>query len=94
MRPRPGGLPILTEIAQNHAASAYRTLIFFGTLRAVHRSKSGPLMSLPPMSGVHRLIRVIRCRIFYHRVTVAERSGKTNGRFDAGLCYDSEDDER
>jgi hypothetical protein len=51
-------------------------------------------MSLPPKSGVHRLIRVIRCRVFYHRVTVAERSGKTNGRFDAGLCYDSEDDER
>src|SRR5216684_1962612 len=42
-------------------------------------------------SGVHLLIRVIRRRIFYHRDLVAELSGKANGRFDAGMCDESDD---
>lgn len=44
-------------------------------------------------SGVHLLIRVTRGRVFYHRDLVAEFSGKANGRFDAGMCYEPDDDE-
>ena len=44
-------------------------------------------------SGVHLLIRVIRRRVFYHRDLVAELSGKANGRFDAGMCNEPNDDE-
>src|SRR5262249_19816840 len=42
---------------------------------------------------VHLFIRVIRGRVFYHRDLVAELSGKANRRFDAGMCYESDDDE-
>src|SRR5262249_51593755 len=44
-------------------------------------------------SGVHLRIGVIRRRVFYHRDLVAELSGKSNGRFDAGMCDESDDDE-
>jgi hypothetical protein len=42
---------------------------------------------------VHRLIRVIRCRVSHHRDLVAQLSGKANGRFDAGMRYEPDDDE-
>jgi len=32
-------------------------------------------------------------RVFYHRDLVAKLSGKANGGFDAGICYESDDDE-
>ena len=40
--------------------------------------------------GVHHLVRVICRRVFHHRDIVAELSGKANGRFDAGMCYQPE----
>src|SRR5262245_36590472 len=43
--------------------------------------------------GVHHLIRVIRRRVLYHRDLVAEFGGKANGRFDAGMRYEPDDDE-
>src|SRR5262249_6228384 len=43
--------------------------------------------------GVHLFIREIRGRVFNHRDLVAELSGKANRRFDAGMCYESDDDE-
>jgi hypothetical protein len=42
---------------------------------------------------VHLLIRVIRRRIVCHRDLVAEFNSKANGRFDAGMGYQSDDDE-
>jgi hypothetical protein len=42
---------------------------------------------------VHLLIRVIRGCVFYHRDLVAKLSGKANGRPNAGMCYESDDDE-
>ena len=42
---------------------------------------------------MHLRIRVIRRRIFYHRDLVAELSGKADGRFDAGMCDQPDDDE-
>jgi hypothetical protein len=42
---------------------------------------------------VHLLIRVVRRRVFYQRDLVAEFSGKAHGRFDAGMCYEPDDDE-
>src|SRR3974377_176906 len=43
--------------------------------------------------GMHLFIRVIRRRVFYHRDLVAELSGVANGRFDAGMCYQSDHNE-
>ena len=42
---------------------------------------------------MHLLIRVIRRCVFHHRDLVAELSGKANGRFDAGMGYEPDDDE-
>src|SRR5271166_3682575 len=42
---------------------------------------------------MHLVIRVIRRRVLYHRDLVAELGGKPNGRFDAGMGYQSDDDE-
>src|SRR5208337_2620772 len=42
---------------------------------------------------MHLVIRVIRRRVLYHRDLVAELGGKPNGRFDAGMRYQSDDDE-
>jgi hypothetical protein len=42
---------------------------------------------------VHVFIRIIRSRVSYHRDFVAELSGKANGRFEAGMCYETDDDE-
>ncbi len=42
---------------------------------------------------MHRLIREIRGRVFHYRDLVAELSGKANGCFDAGMRYQSDDDE-
>src|SRR5262245_41970200 len=44
-------------------------------------------------SGVHLFTRVIRRRVFDHRDLVAKLGGKTNGRFDAGMRYQADDDE-
>src|SRR5205823_11787773 len=54
---------------------------------------TGVVWDIDVESGVHLFIRVIRGRVFYHRDLVAELSGKANGRFDAGMCYESDDDE-
>ena len=43
--------------------------------------------------GVHFLMRVIRRCVFYHRDLVAEFGGKSNGRFDAGMRYEPDNDE-
>ena len=42
---------------------------------------------------MHLLITVIRRRVFYHCDIVAELNGKANGRFDAAVCYESDNDE-
>jgi hypothetical protein len=42
---------------------------------------------------MHLLIRVIRRRVLYHRDLVAELGGKANGRFDAGMGYEPDEDE-
>src|SRR5262245_8272234 len=42
---------------------------------------------------MHRLVRVIRRRISYHSNVVAELGGKANGRLDAGMRYQPDDDE-
>src|SRR5262249_20957226 len=44
-------------------------------------------------SGVHLFIRVIRRRVFDHRDLVAKLGGKADGRFDAGMRYQTDDDE-
>src|SRR5262245_14563635 len=44
-------------------------------------------------SGVHLVIRVIRCRIFYHRDLVAKLGCITNGRLNAGMRDQPDDDE-
>src|SRR5262245_49074072 len=44
-------------------------------------------------SGAHLFIRVIRRRVFDHRDLVAKLGGKANGRFDAGMRYQTDDDE-
>src|SRR4029077_13543417 len=54
---------------------------------------TGVVWDIDVESGVHLLIRVIRGRVFYHRDLVAKLSGKANGRLDAGMCYESDDDE-
>src|ERR1700736_530322 len=54
---------------------------------------TGVVRDIDVESGVHLLIRVIRRRVFHHRDIVAELSGKANGRFDAGMRYESDDDE-
>src|SRR5262249_53492219 len=43
--------------------------------------------------GVHLFTRVIRRRVFDHRDLVAKLGGKANGRFDAGMRYQTDDDE-
>src|SRR5262249_61075019 len=53
----------------------------------------GVVRDIDVESGVHLLVRVIRRRIFYHRDLVAELGGKANGRFDAGMGYEPDDDE-
>lgn len=40
---------------------------------------------------MHLLVRVIRRRIFYYRRLVTKLRGKANGRFDAGVCYETDD---
>ena len=60
--------------------------------RGYHRG--GVVWNVHVESGVHLFIRVIRRCVSYHRDFVTELSGKANGRFDARLCYDSDDDER
>src|SRR6516164_7638301 len=42
---------------------------------------------------MHFLIRVIRRRVLYHRDVVAELGCVANGRFDAGVSYQSDHDE-
>ena len=42
---------------------------------------------------MHLLIRVIRRLIFCHRDLVAELNSKANGRFDAGMGDEADDDE-
>src|SRR6516164_5195403 len=42
---------------------------------------------------MHLFIRVIRNRVFYHSDLVAELSSKANGRFDASMCDEPDDDE-
>jgi len=54
---------------------------------------TGVIRDIDVESGVHLFVRVIRGRVFYHRDLVAELSRKANGRFDAGMCYESDDDE-
>src|SRR5262245_13084272 len=54
---------------------------------------TGVVREIDVESGVHLLIRVIRRRVFYHRDLVTELGGKANGRFDAGMRYESDDDE-
>src|SRR5262249_47458861 len=54
---------------------------------------AGVVRHIDVESGVHLRIGVIRRRVFYHRDLVAELSGKSNGRFDAGMCDESDDDE-
>src|SRR5262245_47827242 len=54
---------------------------------------TGVVRDIDVESSVHLLIRVIRRCVFYHRDLVTEFSGKANGRFDAGMCYESDDDE-
>jgi hypothetical protein len=44
-------------------------------------------------SGVHRLIRVIRGRVLYHRDLVAKLSGKADGCLHARVCDEPDDDE-
>src|SRR5205807_1780868 len=55
--------------------------------------RTGIVREIDVESGVHLLIRVIRSRVFYHRDVVAELSGKANGRFDAGMGYEPDNDE-
>src|SRR5262249_9471177 len=43
--------------------------------------------------GVHHLTRVIRDRVSHYRDVVAQLSGIANGRFDAGVCNQANDDE-
>src|SRR5262249_13631519 len=43
--------------------------------------------------GVHHLVRVIRRRVLYHGDLIAEFSGIANGRFDAGVRDQPDDDE-
>ena len=43
--------------------------------------------------GVHHLVRVVCRRIPHHRHVVAELGGIANGRFDAGMRYEPDDDE-
>src|SRR5215510_7471058 len=54
---------------------------------------TGVVRDIDVESGVHLLIRVVRRCVFYHRDLVTKLSGKANGRFDAGMCYESDDDE-
>ena len=42
---------------------------------------------------MHHLIRVVRRRVSYHRGVVTELGSITHGRFDAGMCDQSNDDE-
>src|SRR5262249_36061530 len=55
-------------------------------------NSTGVVRDIAVERGVHLFIRVVRGRVFYHRDLVAELSGKANGRFDAGMCYESDDD--
>src|ERR1700760_1325841 len=54
---------------------------------------TGVVRDIDVESGMHLLVRVIRRRVPYHRDLVAELSGIANGRFDAGVCNESDDDE-
>jgi len=42
--------------------------------------------------GVHRLVRVIRCRVLYYGDLIAEFSGIADSRFDTGVCNQPDDD--
>src|SRR5262249_19413194 len=53
----------------------------------------GVVREIDLQSGVHLFIRVIRRRVFDHRDLVAKLGGKANGRFDAGMRYQTDDDE-
>src|SRR5271154_7362658 len=44
-------------------------------------------------SGLHLLVRVICCRVSYHRDAVAKLSGKSNCRFEASVRDEPHDDE-
>jgi len=54
---------------------------------------AGVVRDINVESGVHLLVRVIRRRVFDHRDVVAELGGKANGRFNAGMRYEPDDDE-
>src|SRR5262245_2487338 len=54
---------------------------------------AGIVREIDVESGVHVLIRVIGNRVPYHRDVVAELGGKANGRFDAGMRDQTDDDE-
>ena len=54
---------------------------------------TGVIRNIDVKRGVHLFIRVICGRVFYHGDLVAELSGKAYSRFDAGMCYESDDNE-
>src|SRR5215470_1282387 len=54
---------------------------------------TGVVRDIHVESGVHLCIRVIRGRVCDHRDLVAKLCGVANGRFDARMCNESDDDE-
>src|SRR5262245_21949497 len=54
---------------------------------------AGVIRNIDVESRVHLRIRIIGRCVLYHRDLVAELSGKANGRFDAGMGYESNDNE-
>src|SRR3974390_3283964 len=54
---------------------------------------AGVVRDIDVERGMHFFIRVIRRRVFYQRDHVAAFRGVANGRFDAGMCYQSDHDE-
>src|SRR5258706_9222947 len=56
-------------------------------------NRTGVVWNIDFESGVHRFIRVVRGRVFYHRNLVAKLSGKANSCLHARVCYEPHDDE-
>src|SRR5215472_12564757 len=56
-------------------------------------NSAGVVREVDVESGVHRLIRVIHRRVSHHRDLVAKLGGEANGRFDASMRYEPDDDE-
>src|SRR5262249_5630925 len=105
--PMPAVPPMTTTVWPNSSGSRWRDTavvpVIMRNPRLESRDRSHDLLCPNNGTGVvrdidvegrvHLFVRIIRGRVSYYSDLVAELRGVSNGRFDAGMCYQSDHDE-